>query len=348
MNNNLLNWQVHTGFNCYIDIHPACNASCPFCIAPTRGRKSGPQFFDGMKFALDFTEKINGTIQIVGGEPLISKRLIPLLEMVSHYGIRRTVLNTNGSYLSDSIIDKFLDAGVTHVNISRHHYDESSNQEIMEIRPEIGNDKLAKSISSIIKSGISLRLQCNLIKGHIDSVDKMIAYLDWCNKLGAERVSFSQVFLLGLFDYSVFSNDYTRQVQVDLQSIVKEMDYNPQFISIPGPPDEMNSHGGTSTSAWGSYKRRFWRYHDSMDLSVKTFSGYHSDGLPRETMYVKSLDPELQDGLISFAVVHADGLVTASWDRRERILFDPNQFGLSALTSNTKSPKNSLAHVLQT
>ena len=69
------NMKVDKGFNLYVDITAACNAACPFCIAPTIGRIDGPKFMDGLTYGLDFTQKHGGSVQVTGGEPSLSRRL---------------------------------------------------------------------------------------------------------------------------------------------------------------------------------------------------------------------------------------------------------------------------------
>lgn len=322
-------YKVASGFNLYIDISTACNASCPFCIAPTIGRKDGPGFFDGTKFALDLTESIDGTVQVVGGEPMISHRLPALLHEISKRDHRRIVVNTNGSFVSNEIVSAMNLARVTSVNVSRHHYNERLNQEVMKLRPELSNATFSSNVARIINAGINLRMQCNLIKGYVDSVQGMLDYIDWCVGLGCNEISFSQVFPLNLFDYQVpLKMGYTEKVQIDLQKLVAEMDTYELFSPVPE-----NQLRGENMSAWGESnwgsargtgaKRRFWFGPKKTYLSLKTLSGYDEAGLPRETAYNKEEDWELQEGVLAFAVLHSDGRVTASWDRRERILFNP-------------------------
>ena len=328
-------WRVARGFNLYVDISSACNASCPFCIAPTAGRKDGPGFFEGVKFALDLAASIDGTIQVVGGEPLISRRLPTLLEEIALRDYRRTVVNTNGSRISGEIVSAMQSAAVAHVNISRHHYDERCNQEIMRIRPELPNTTIASGIARIVDAGMGVRMQCNIIKDYVDSVPKMLHYIDWCAGLGCGDISFSQVFPLSLFEHQIpIEAGYAEKVQIDLRQLVSEIDTCGEFMSTSGESlgrDDMSSWG---SSAWGSPhhishhiggKRRFWSGPRGTNVSLKTLSGYDETNLPRETAYDKQDDWELQDGLLAFAVLHPDGRVTASWDCKERLLFEPMQ-----------------------
>lgn len=322
-------YHVSNGFNLYIDISSACNASCPFCIAPTIGRKDGPRFLEGVKFALDLTESVDGTVQVVGGEPMISKRLSPLLREIGARNYRRIVVNTNGSFISDNIVSTMKSNGVTHVNLSRHHYNEDRNQQIMRLKPELPNSMFVDGLEHIADSGIYTRMNCNLIKGYIDSLQEILNYIGWCNNdVGCKNISFSQVFPLSLFDYQVpIEPGYAERVQIDLRSLVSQIDSSSMFSQIPTDHLDNEIPSTWGTSRWNREglggKRRFWLGPNGEYISLKTLSGYGKDGLPKGTTYNKQNDPELREGILEFAVLHSDGLVTASWDRRERLLFNP-------------------------
>ncbi len=277
------------GFNHYFDISVACNASCPFCVAPTIGRKNGPGFFKGATFALNLTESVDGTLQVVGGEPMISRRLPALLRRIGERHYRRVVVSTNGSFISDKIISMMRLAGVTNVNISRHHFDERRNQEVMALRPHLPNAVLASRVADILAAGIDVRMQCVLIKGGIDSVVDVRNYVDWCNSLGCRNISFSQVYPLNLFDLQTPRvPGYTERAQIDLRRLVSEIDACGRF----SPVTETSPRGGMSKCGKnddgnGSKQRRFWLSADGTTISLKAFSGYDETGLPLKTVYDK-------------------------------------------------------------
>lgn len=311
------------GFNLYVDVATPCNARCAFCIAPTIGRRDGPLFFDGLRWALDGTEMWGGSVQIVGGEPTISPRFRGVLHEVSLRTFHRAVLVTNGSGLGPHI-GAFAQAGITHVNVSRHHDDEARNQAIMRTRPPLPNATLAALIQDLLGVGVNVRLNCNLIRGEIEDAPSMLRYAAWAALLGAGSVSFSQLFPLGLFEHQApLQPGYCESRQADLVAIVKALDR----LCEPDP-SVLRAASVWGRSSWGAAhdqphgKRRYWRTDAGMTFSLKTLSGYDPDGLPRPTGYAKGDDPELA-GELCFAVVHPDGRVTASWDRRERLLYDP-------------------------
>lgn len=337
--------RISSGFNLYVDTTFACNASCPFCIAPTKGRRESPEFFDGLIAAFRLTSFADGTIQIVGGEPCISPRLPRIIHEAKRFGFRRSVLNTNGTQHPSVTAWDLTECGFTHVNISRHHCDEEQNQEVMRFRKPVTNKQVVARAHEVIDAGMTLRMNCNLIKGHIDSVPKMVRYIRWCRSFGCENVSFSQVFPLGQFDYQVpIEPGYAEAVQIDLREIVYEIESCGQFIPSPAEDTRPENSSAWGSSGWGGScdspkqpkkkkhgRRRFWLHESGVEISLKTIMGYDDAGLPSRAVYRKDEDWELKDGYVAFAVVHPDGLVTASWDRSERWLLHPETTILSNL-----------------
>jgi MoaA/NifB/PqqE/SkfB family radical SAM enzyme len=321
--------KVDRGFNLYVDITAACNASCPFCIAPTIGRIDGPKFMDGLVYGLDFTQKHSGSVQITGGEPSLSRRLPAVLAEVGKRPFHRKVLNSNGCGFSIGGVDEMAKAGITHVNLSRHHYVEHKNQEIMRFsHAEWGNnERFIKAVKMIHAAGILVRVNCNILAGYIDSVVEMLRFIDWCESFGVYSVSFSETFPLGVFDHNLpIEPGYAERMAVDLRHIVSELCVD--FSSTTRPDNyRMSAWGGSnwiSPYEHGGH-RRFWDTQKGGQFSIKTLAGWNSDGTPKAPSYSKIDDPELRKYELYFAVVHPDGTVSASWDKRERILYAPQE-----------------------
>jgi pyruvate-formate lyase-activating enzyme len=320
--------RVDNGFNLYVDITAACNASCPFCIAPTIGRGDGPGFSEGLEYGLDFTQKHNGSIQVTGGEPTLSRRISFVLEEVGKRAFHRKVVNSNGCGISGELVEKLVDAGITHVNLSRHHYDERNNQEVMRINPEkwATNERFIQSVKMIQAAGILVRINCNILFSYVDSVDEMKKFIKWCESFGVYSVSFSETFPLGVFDHNVpIEVGYAERMAVELSSIVTQLDKD--FVPVHESPIVLMSAWGAPNNWISSFEigghRRFWNTERGGQFSIKTLSGWDMDGSPIPAMYSRDNDPELRDGELYFAVVHPDGTVSASWDKRERVLFSP-------------------------
>ena len=70
-----------------------------------------------MKLATWFTQQGITKIRLTGGEPLLRKDLLPLIQNLNSLGVEQIGMTTNGVTLSKQL-DELVDAGLTHVNLS--------------------------------------------------------------------------------------------------------------------------------------------------------------------------------------------------------------------------------------
>ena len=107
-----------------------CNGKCDFCF----WKKSKP--------CDNYLEKLNDImyslpsqfyqLSITGGEPTLSPYLENVLNLIDRNIFTHTVLTSNGSKLLESI--SMLEGKIDHVNISRHHFEDSINDSIFKAK----------------------------------------------------------------------------------------------------------------------------------------------------------------------------------------------------------------------
>lgn len=326
-------WPVERGFNLYIDVSTVCNAACPFCIAETKDRKDTSGFWVGLAQALDFTEQAGGSVQIVGGEPAISKRLSKLLGEISRRKFHRIVFTTNGTGFNDDLAGRLRSVGVTHINVSRHHYDDVRNQEVMRFKTrQVTASDIQSAILACNRHDLPMRLNCQLIPGYIGNLANVEQYMAWGMSLGCSEFSFSQTFPLGQLSYSKpFVDGWADNAQIDLRAFFQEIVASGRYHATTwdAEVEQCSMWGNGGPSMWGSCaRRRFWQGSHGEKFSLKTFFGFDQEGLPIVGRYDRDADPELQDGSLAFAVLHSDGVLSASWDKNERVLFSPELIGV--------------------
>jgi pyruvate-formate lyase-activating enzyme len=320
--------KVDKGFNLYVDVTASCNAACPFCIAPTIGRSNDGDFLQGLRWALDFTQNNYGSVQVTGGEPTLSVRLPKVIREIRERMFHRVVLNTNGTGIkTPSLVIDLQASGFTHVNLSRHHYNETKNQEIMRFHraSDASTGAFIRAVELVCQSGMVPRINCNLLRGYIDAVEEIGYFAIWCENLSVRKVAFSETFHLDMYDHQLpIVQGYAEDLSFPLGLLVKDMDGN--FEPVRKSASECMATWGQST--WISSfvvggHRRFWKGPKGVEISIKTMAGWNPDGTPKPPAYSKAEDPELREGELYFAVVHPDGVVSASWDKRERVMFEP-------------------------
>ena len=176
-----------------------CNSRCQFCIW-----HSDAQNFNEKKFHQVFEEIIPKIrirkIAVTGGEPTLNWKLFENIVSISrHYVGPKTYMsmNTDGLRLQ-RLFDDPIHQEFNQIHISRHHWDDSLNNEIFNsVTPTAEQLAWAQNTT---KSKHQIQLSCNLIKGYIDNKEKMYQYLEFVNSLKINNCGF--VSLMPVNEYS--------------------------------------------------------------------------------------------------------------------------------------------------
>lgn len=244
------NYLVYGNVNLSIFVSSYCNGSCNFCVAQLRYFHEGAEYakpainskgeyFDKLRLMLETVKPLNPSVSLTGGEPTLDPKLPKMLEILAEYGVRKRTITTNGSGLlkkvegsNSTILDKLADYKLQHLNISRTHYDEKINKNIMKLdNPGLSNQELKEVITIAKGNSIRPRLSCILLKDHISSLKEMINYMDWAESIGVNNVVFRQ---LMKFDEKAVKEgnipDFCQAQKVDLIPIWEEIDKDDRFF----------------------------------------------------------------------------------------------------------------------
>jgi len=168
-----------------------CNASCDFCFNtkdvefPTL-RKTA--YISNLIETLTNLDKKFYQISITGGEPLLSPYFDLVFEILPDFRDKYTniLLTTNGTGLLEKIDQ--VSVAVDHINISRHHYDESKNKSIFKGTYDLPDSKLSVIIDEYGKRGIDISVNCVITD--LTSREFIEAYIAWARNMGFEAVRF--------------------------------------------------------------------------------------------------------------------------------------------------------------
>jgi molybdenum cofactor biosynthesis enzyme MoaA len=203
--------RVYANANLSIYSAQPCNARCPFCVEElrpaSRGRELAFQrkverddraYFDRLDRTLDGLRPLDPSVSVTGGEPSIDPRLPAILRCLAGHGARKLTVTTNGSGLLDArdgrqVLDWVTAAGVRHLNISRAHPDGVRNARLMGLENGLSLDGLREVACRASAAGTRVRLSCVLVRGAIDELDGVLAYLDFAASLGIDNVIFRQL-----------------------------------------------------------------------------------------------------------------------------------------------------------
>lgn len=218
----------------YIDLTPVCNCDCDFCITKVtfnRKKIKNSVYLDKLNnIFFNLKDKIK-TVHVLGGEPLCDSKINNILELVKYYKIPNSNITTNGSLLNDKLIDTINFSSISEINITRNHYDEIKNQEIVKNDNIYTNRKLINDISEIKKP---IRIFCNLLKNSINSYKEIIRFIDYCYlTLNITDIKFSNLTILPK-EY-IFKNeiiDYTEKNIIDYPQLINNLNNNNLFKFI--------------------------------------------------------------------------------------------------------------------
>ncbi len=176
----------------HIDITDQCNLKCRHCrgnLYPTREGYT----FDTLKKRL--SEIISDYhsikwVKISGGEPLLYDRLFDLIAFLHRAGIK-TILQTNGTLLSEACLNKLKNSGLTKIQLSI----EGATQKINDsIRGKGTFERIVNAAKLIKKSGIPFAMRTTIMKRNINEIEGIVKL---AKSVGANEVGFRRVIPVG-------------------------------------------------------------------------------------------------------------------------------------------------------
>ncbi len=209
-----------------------CNAGCPFCMNKLEKRcvrsteLEDDKYYKILDYYLESFSDIKPWITITGGEPTISKRLVPTLKMIKDKGFKIRTFSTNGSHLLDMVDGKpilqyMLENNVlNNVNISRMATSDIENAKLMNIsETESNNDKLKRIATYAATNDIEIRISCNLLQDGVKNLDDILKFKEFYNNLGISTVMFRELIPL----------PYEDKMYVNIDTVFEEIEKNEDF-----------------------------------------------------------------------------------------------------------------------
>jgi organic radical activating enzyme len=215
--------------NLYIQLK-GCNAKCSFCSFQNVAKPFDFNKFEEVLQSLQGEIRVN-KISITGGEPTLNlPKLYKIINLVRlYFPDSFFVMNTNGSSgkpprYNVPLVEMFYDGMLEKfdsISISRHHYTDYHNDEIFGEKNIFKQENKGDFVIDVTSNGIHMlskqqlqglqsmvnnknlfHLSCNLIKGQIDSTQKIYNYLEFANYVKIYDVGF--VSLMKINDFCKF------------------------------------------------------------------------------------------------------------------------------------------------
>lgn len=170
-----------------VNLTKECNARCSWCVEQVGFHPYHTTTWDKMADAAIATGRTN--IILLGGEPTLYPDIQPLIETLIKAN-RKVWITTNGCRIKRDYCEKNL-KGISGVNISIHHFDMRLNHEITHLY--LNEKELTDGIDAIHEMGGIVRLNCNTIRGYIDSEETIHQYIAFAKKIGVDNVRFAEL-----------------------------------------------------------------------------------------------------------------------------------------------------------
>lgn len=334
-------FRVYDNANFSVYSGQTCNAKCPFCVEElrplSRGRELGEQkrsqpddavYFSALSRALKAVATLRPSVSITGGEPSLDPRLPRILRMLRDVGARKLTMTTNASGLlrvlddGEDVLAHVLNAQPKHLNISRAHPDEATNQRIMAIRPFHTNEQLHHVINRTRESQTRVRLSCVLLRGHTETLQDCINYLEWAASIGVDNVVFRQ--LMQVDSSTVADNYVTRYSKQSrapmgpiLEAIRPGSPRSARGISRGISREKCHPRFEFLRQVLGYYYYvevyRFQSKHGPVDVCI--------EGADLAKIEADKLRPNRAD-IVHELVFHPDGALSSSWQPWDGVLLE--------------------------
>lgn len=250
-----------------LPVAQACQADCKFCFSESSIS------FDQKRSLVDLENlnklckeaKLRGAERFVitgGGEPTLIKfeTLLGTIKTAKQY-FDKVVLISNGMFLSEeneevivNKINQMIDAGLSVLSTSYHHYTFEQNSYIM--NKGIKTDYLLSIIQkNKLNEKLTTRLICVLQKEGISNATEIQKYIDYAISKNVSQVCFKELYISST-EESMYAgkeqNLYSERNQISLSVLTKYLDKT--SVKVAELP-------------WGS---PVYRYNDVIDIAAYT------------------------------------------------------------------------------
>lgn len=213
-----------------LPIAKACQAKCAFCFSSSSlSSEQEPNKLNEeiVQITLQQAKKAGAIRAVItgGGEP----GLVPLAQLLRlieqcRNAFDEVVMISNGYFLvkSSNVLEQLIEAGLSELSISRHHYDRQINARLMSL--DIDSQRIATASHILHKKHphFLFRWVCVLQQGGIDSEASLQSYIDWAFTHNVTQICFKELYVSSSSESPYFdakTNDWSYQHQVSLSLI---------------------------------------------------------------------------------------------------------------------------------
>lgn len=181
----------------------ACNNHCVFCAQGHKRDSCGAMDLTTLVTKLQQVRQHSDGLVLTGGEPILYKKIIPLIKAAKTLGFRSIQIQTNGRLLCyPDVVRSLIEAGATEFSPSIH----GSTAKIHEALTcaEGSFDQSLAGIINVVKTGYPLVTNSVITKANVHD---LVALVDLLGQIGVKQAQLAFVHPVGtaeeLFDQVV-------------------------------------------------------------------------------------------------------------------------------------------------
>ena len=173
--------------NLNVFIQNKCQNDCEFCINKRNDRTDidNELYFKNLEEILEGMKSVHLEATITGGEPTLNPaRMVETIRMLRKFGVKERTVSTTGIglmnlYENKPVLQHLIDNDYVHnISISRMDITDTENANVLKGK-NITNEELARIAFYAKVNGVQLRTSTNIIENHIDSLEKILKFVDF-------------------------------------------------------------------------------------------------------------------------------------------------------------------------
>lgn len=290
--------QKYDARNVYIITTYKCNSKCGFCIfRKLKSKEDSDKILGNLEKILNKTKE-RLSIKITGGEPFLKIGLLnKIVKLCNNHKNRNYIKNigigTNGTIPLPNEFNKTsikINIYLSRHNIGQEEMEKEFHHKILSL------DDLSKNISNPL---ITFNYSCNLIKGGIDSINKIIDYINLCDDR-VNQIVFRELNHLGVDNKSTYEDyvyDYIKYYSkhiVPLSKILPQINKNPHFKPF------MKEGNYYDENYIFIYKKKLIKFRKIDEQKLVEYNKKHKD--------------------VDEYTIHPDGYVSGCWNKDKKLM----------------------------
>ncbi|MBA3064102.1 radical SAM protein, partial [Candidatus Woesearchaeota archaeon] len=225
-----------------IDIRPitSCNLNCIFCSVDSGiSSKNQADFVVEREYLVEEFKKLvdfkGCDVEVhlgTQGEPLLYAEIVELIKDLSSIKKVKTIsMDTNGTLLTEELVDKLAEAGITRINLSLNAMDKNLARKLAGCDYDV--EKI-KKIASYAAKKIELAIAPVLVPGFND--DEMNKLIEFAKKLKSNRKGYF-IGIQNFLNYRFGRNPCKQLSWDEFYSRIKDLEKKTNTKLIIGPED---------------------------------------------------------------------------------------------------------------